>query len=152
MLLLRVAALITLAVVTTGSQITPLTLHFEKEYQLRNFFNLKVVLKQFDPSKDIGEYLQTDITSNTCSFRRESGELVIENQSGSSTAESYLGIGKVHNYAAIDIDIASQDGDVILALVHNDKTNRIVIKQTKNGALYIDILKAGCLSFSESYV
>jgi hypothetical protein len=131
---------------------TPEQLNFEKEYQIRNFFNLSIPLNKLDFTEDLingSGYSRMDITGSL-NFS-QSGEVLTVANTGNSRAESYLMMGKLYHYAAIDMDVASQNhagytANAILSL-HKDAQNRILIVQRDNDAhtktFSVEIFKNG---------
>jgi hypothetical protein len=117
----------------------PDQLHFEKEYQVRNFFNLSVPLNDLDLTGDVingSRYVRINI-AGALDFSQQDEHLTVAN-TGNERAESYLAMGKLYHYAAIDMDVASQNcvgytANAILSL-HKDAQNRILIVQRDNDA------------------
>ena len=65
-----------------AQQLSPLELHFEKDYQVRNFYNSKVILSQLDISNDsieIPTFKLMHVTSPGCEFKKSDGLLNISN-------------------------------------------------------------------------
>lgn len=64
----------------------PISLHFEKDYQVRNFYNSSVILSNLDLSTDIfdeSEYPKNHLTSPGCDFEQKDQSLHISNKYGS---------------------------------------------------------------------
>lgn len=131
--------------------IDPLFLHFKKDYQVRNFYNSSVELNKLDLSQDVlyeSLYPKLHLTSPGCDFKQNGQVLQISNNT-ISEQQSYIKIGKLYNYAAIDLDIQSQTnkygtGSVLLSLF-KDKANRIIISQNGIDAdnITLQIVKNG---------
>ncbi|MCK4750591.1 MAG: hypothetical protein KAT15_26215, partial [Bacteroidales bacterium] len=123
----------------------PLSLHFKKDYQVRNFYNSLVILSKLDLSQDVlneTNYPQMHLTSPGCNFKQNGHVLQISNNTASEQ-HSYINLGKLYNYAAIDLDIQSQTnkygtGSVLLSLF-KDKANRFIISQNDIDAENINI-------------
>jgi hypothetical protein len=142
-----------------ATKYTPDQLNFEKEYQVRNFFNLSVPLNKLDFTEDLmnsSQYPRMDI-AGSLSFNQSGEVLRIEN-TGNTRAESYLKMGKLYHYAAIDMDVASQNhagytANAILSL-HKDSQNRILIVQRDNDAdtkdFSVEIFKNGESVFAQN--
>lgn len=85
----------------------PLALHFQKDYQVRNFYNSSVSIGKLDFSQNVlneSLYPRIHFTSPGCAFEQNGQVLLISN--GSETVqESHLNLGELHNYAAIDMEI-----------------------------------------------
>jgi len=114
--------------------IKPTSLHFVKDYQVRNFYNSTVLLGKLDLTQDLSNesiYPKVHFTSPGCAFKQIDEVLKIFNHSN-TTQESYINLGKLYNYTAIDMDINKQNNssnvDALLSL-YKDKTNRFVIVQ-----------------------
>jgi len=133
--------------------IDPLSLHFKKDYQVRNFYNSSVELSKLDLSQDVLEdslYPKKHLTSPGCNFKQNGRMLQISNNTASEQ-HSYINLGKLYNYAAIDLDIQSQTnkygtGSVLLSLF-KDKANSFIISQndidTENVNITLQIIKNG---------
>ena len=111
-----------------------LSLHFEKEYEVRNFFNSSVPLRTLDFSD---EFPVVSLTDSGCVFSQNGAGLTIENPTG-KIQESYVRLGPLCNYAAVDLSIGSQQhagysANAVLAL-QQDRDNRILIVQRDAGA------------------
>ncbi|MDR0541428.1 MAG: hypothetical protein LBH19_04365, partial [Dysgonamonadaceae bacterium] len=140
----------------SASIYTPGQLNFEKEYQVRNFFNLSVPLDSLDFTEDlISRYSRIDL-AGSLDFN-QSGEVLNIVNTSNVRAESYLKMGKLYHYAAIDVDVASQNhagytANAILSL-HKDAQNRILIVQRDNDAgtktFTTEIFKNGISVFSK---
>ena len=131
----------------------PLSLHFKKDYQVRNFYNSSVLLSKLDLSQNVldeSTYSKTHLTSSGCDFQQNGQALKISNNS-EKVQESYINLGKLYNYAAIDFDIQSQahisgTANALLSFYQNEE-NRIVITQrdvdAENKKLTLEIVKNG---------
>ena len=142
-----------------GQPIDPLSLHFEKEYQVRNFYNSSVVLSELDLQEGplyVENLPKRHLTLPGCNFRQERGDLHIYNDS-ESPQESHITLGKLFNYAAIDLDIRSQKnvdyGASVLLSLQKDEANKIVLTQKKDETGYaviqLEIVKNSTNVFSE---
>lgn len=133
--------------------IDPLSLHFKKDYQVRNFYNSSVLLSKLDLTQNVLDetiYSKTHLTSSGCDFQQNGQALKISNNS-EKVQESYINLGKLYNYAAIDFDIQSQahksgTANALLSF-YQDEENRIVITQrdvdAENKKLTLEIVKNG---------
>jgi hypothetical protein len=138
---------------------TPNQLNFEKDYQVRNFFNLSVPLNQLDFTGDVtgnSQYARIDL-EGSLDFNQPEDVLILTNKSN-ARAESYLKMGELYHYAAIDLDVASQThagytANAILSL-HKDAQNRILIVQRDNDAgtktFTTEVFKNGVSVFSQT--
>jgi hypothetical protein len=134
-------------------------LNFEKDYQVRNFFNLSIPLNELDFTGDLvsnNQYARVDIAGSL--HFNQSGEVLTIENTGNARAESYLKMGKLYHYAAIDMDVAAQShagytANAILSL-HKDSQNRILIVQRDNDAgtktFTTEIFKEGVSVFSQN--
>ena len=98
---------ICLAINTHSQSYDPLSLQFTKEYQVRNFYNSSVLLSQIDLSQDVlneSIHPRLDLTSPGCELEQNGRVLQFSNSSGTDQ-ESYINLGPLYNYAAIDVDI-----------------------------------------------
>ena len=138
----------------------PLALHFFKDYQVRNFYNSSVTLDKLDLTLDISNetiYPKVHFTSPGCDFKQNRNVLLISNQS-ETVQQSYLNLGKLYNYAAIDLDIQSQTHKAASASVllsfFKDQDNRINMEQrdadAENKKITIEIIKNGLVEFNQS--
>ena len=135
-----------------------MSLHFTKDYQIRNFYNSSVLLNELDLSNDVlDESVSPAVhfTSPGCAFNQIGQVLEIYNNSGSEQ-ESYVNLGNLHNYAAIDMDIKEQShssgtASALLSLF-KDKDNRFVIAQRSIDAgdkqITLEIFKNSSIVFS----
>lgn len=136
----------------------PLSLHFKKDYQVRNFYNSSVTLDNRDFLNDMSDelkYPRKHLTSPGCEFKQNGGVLKIFNNSGTDQ-HSYFNLGKLHNYAAIDMDIQEQSNtsgtaSALLSL-YRDEDNRFVIDQRDidagNKHITLEIFKNGSSVFN----
>lgn len=122
-----------------GVSYTPMQLNFSKDYQIRNYFSSAILLNKLDLSTHVANndtYPRIDL-AGALTFSQTGQVLTISN-TGTTRAESYLKMGKLYHYAAIDMDIASQTNtsytaNAVLSL-YKDANNRIVIVQRDNDA------------------
>lgn len=133
--------------------LSPLDLHFKKDYQVRNFYNSSVLLSKLDLSQNVLDdliYPQSHLSAPGCDFRQDVQVLHISNNS-EAVQESYVNLGKLYNYAAIEIDIQKQThksatASAILSL-YKDDNNRFVITQRDidalNKKITLEIFKSG---------
>ncbi|MCK4920010.1 MAG: hypothetical protein KAS71_03130 [Bacteroidales bacterium] len=147
-----------LAINCFAQPIDPLSLHFIKDYQVRNFYNSSVVLSKLDLAQDVLDesiYPKTHLTSPGCDFKQQGGVLHISN-STTSGQRSYINLGKLYNYIAIDMDVLGQthksgNARVQLAFYINEENN-IVISQgdvdSENKKISLEIFKKGVLVFN----
>lgn len=113
---------------------TPMQLNFVKDYQVRNYFSSSILLNELDFATNLlnnSDYPRIDL-AGSLTFNQNGQVLTILNN-GNSRAESYLKMGKLYHYAAIDMDITSQNNtsysaNAVLSL-YKDASNRIVIVQ-----------------------
>ncbi|MDR0414412.1 MAG: InlB B-repeat-containing protein [Prevotellaceae bacterium] len=135
----------------------PEQLTFEKDGQVRNFFNLSVTLSELDFTEGLtGSDTSSRINvTGLLDFKLSGKTLSVEN-SGSGRAEGYVKMGKLYRYAAIDMEVAAQNhagytANAILAL-HRDAQNRILVVQRDNNAptktFSVEIFKNGKSVFS----
>lgn len=142
-----------LGVNSFAQSIDPLSLHFKKDYQVRNFYSSSVVLSKLDLSQDVlneSIYSKIHLTSPGCDFKQDGQVFQISNNSATQQ-ESYISLGKLYNYAAIDIDIKEQkhrsnNASALLSL-YRDNENRFVITQRDvdagNKQITLEIFKNG---------
>jgi hypothetical protein len=138
----------------------PLSLHFKKDYQVRNFYNSSVSLSKLDFSQDVlneSIYPKLHLTSPGCEFKQNGQVLEISNKSGTDQ-ESYINLGKLYNYVAIDLDIKEQShySNTASALLsfYKDIDNRFVIAQrdvdSENQKITLEIFKNGSSVLNQS--
>lgn len=145
--------LIFLGINSFAQTLDPLSLHFKKDYQVRNFYNSAVLLSKLDLSQDVlneSLYPKIHLTSPGCEFKQTGQALEIFNNS-ETIQQSYINLGKLYNYAAIDMDIKSQThksytANALLSF-YKDKDNRFVISQrdvdAENKKITLEIFKNG---------
>jgi hypothetical protein len=131
----------------------PLSLHFNKDYQVRNFYNSSVLLSKLDFSQNVLDetiYPKIHSTSPGCDFSQENQALHISNNSDAEQ-QSFINLGKLYNYAAIDFGIQSQTrktstANAVLSF-YKDKDNLFVITQRdvddENKKITLEIVKNG---------
>ena len=140
--------------------IDPLSLHFRKDYQVRNFYNSSVQLSKLDLSLTTLEesrYPTRHLTSPGCDFKLDDEQLHISNNT-KSEQHSYLDLGKLYNYAAIDLDIQTQKANSaqssVLLVLYKDEANKFILKQNAIGSadkrMVFEIVKEGELVFSQT--
>ena len=134
-----------LAINCIAQPLSPLELHFEKDYQVRNFYNSKVILSQLDISKDsteISSIRLMHVTYPGCKFKKSDGLLNISNNT-KENQESYINLGGIYNYSAIDFDLFNQKNGLSQAsgalLISKDKNNQLSVSQN-------------CLSFDKKEI
>jgi hypothetical protein len=118
----------------SAAPFTPDRLHFEKAYQVRHHFSLSAPLNALDFTEDLpgnSQHARIDL-AGALHFNPSDGALTLEN-TGTTRAESYLTLGRLYHYAAIDLDVAAQHSagytaNAILSL-HCDAQNRVVVVQ-----------------------
>ncbi len=131
----------------------PLSLHFQKEYQVRNSYNSFVTISKLDLSQDVlneSTYPRIHLTSPGCDFKQDGQVLLISNNSG-KVQESHINLGKLNNYAAIDLHIQEQSHGAhtasVLLSFYKDKDNRIVVSQNdidaENKQITLQVMKNG---------
>lgn len=137
---------------------TPLQLNFVKDYQVRNFFNSSVLLNKLDLTTEVlnsSVYSRID-QAGSLAFN-QTGQVLTLSNTGATTAESYLSMGKLYHYVAIDMDVFAQNNvgytaNAILSL-HKDARNRILIVQRDNDAgtktYTMEVFKDGASVFSK---
>ena len=120
---------------TPAQPFDPMSLHFKKDYQVRNFFSSSVTLSKLDLSHDVLDesfHPRKHFTSPGCQFKLKGHVLTISNNTGKDQ-HSYINLGELHNYAAIDMDIQGQSGISGTAsaqlMLYKDDENRFVIEQ-----------------------
>ena len=135
MKILNFSILFFLAINCIAQPLSPLELHFVKDYQVRNFYNSKVILSQLDISKDsleIPSFKLMHMTSPGCKFKKSDRLLNILNNT-KENQESYINLGGVYNYSAIDFDLFNQKKTLSLASgilsIFKDKNNQFRISQ-----------------------
>ncbi len=145
--------LIFLGINSFAQTLDPLSLHFKKDYQVRNFYNSAVLLSKLDLSQDVLDeslYPKIHLTSPGCAFKQTGQALEIFNNS-ETIQQSYISLGKLYNYAAIDMDIQGQNhksatANALLSF-YKDKDNRFVITQrdvdAENKKITLEIFKNG---------
>ena len=124
-----------LAINCIGQPLSPLDLHFEKDYQVRNFYNSQVILSQLNFSKEpmeISSLKLMHMTTPGCAFKRSGKVLIISNNT-LEKQESYFNLGKIYNYSAIDFDLFNQKSQLskasgVLSIFKN-KDNQFIISQ-----------------------
>jgi hypothetical protein len=138
----------------------PLSLHFTKDYQVRNFYSSSVTLSDLDLSQDVlneSLYPKMHLTSPGCDLQQNGRDLKFSNHT-EIVQETYINLGKLYNYAAIDMDISEQNlgssnSSVVLSL-YKDQGNRIVISQrvvdAENNKISLTILKDGSSVFNQT--
>ena len=134
--------------------VDPLSLHFKKDYQVRNFYNSSIELSKLDISQDVlneAWYPKIHITEPGCDFSQQGQVLQISNKTRSEQ-HSYISLGQLFNYAAIDLDIESNTnsfgtGSVLLSLF-KDQANHFIITQHNN--ITLEIIKEGVVVFAET--
>jgi len=146
-------SLICLGLNSFAQTFDPLSLHFKKDYQIRNFYNSSVLLSKLDLSQDVlneSIYPKVDLTSPGCDFKQDGEVLQISNNS-ETEQQSFVNLGKLYNYAAIDMDIRSQTHSSSFAKaqlsLYQDQDNRFVITQndvdSENRKITLEIFKNG---------
>ncbi len=134
----------------------PTSLHFQKDYQVRNFYNTSLTLSELDWSQDIldeSKHPRIHLTSPGCDFKQKGQALKISNKSGREQ-QSYIKLGKLYNYAAIDMDLQKQShkSGILNALLtlYKDEDNNFVIAQNSvdDGTIQItlEIFKEGTIN------
>ncbi len=161
---LSLTFLIPLLFVVPGSGLTqsinPLSLHFKKDYQVRNFYNSSVELSKLDFSQDILDeslYPKIHLTAPGCTFTQKENSLQLSNTT-ESEQHSFIHLGQLYNYAAIDLDIQAQRAKSGPATVHlslyQDQQNQFILSQqnadVEEGQLTLEIIKNGKLVSSET--
>jgi len=136
----------------------PLSLHFKKDYQVRNFYSSSLTLSKLDLSQDVlneSKYPKIHLTSPGCQLKQNDRDLQFSNIS-ETDQETYISLGKLYNYVAIDMDIREQKhcsytATAMLSLFL-DKDNRIVIAQrdgdAENKQITLEIFKNESSVFS----
>ena len=95
--------------------IPPQELHFIKDYQTRNFYNSQVILSELDFSKKIIDNPFVQFNHQTypgCDFRQQGASLFISNNE-KSIQQSFINLGKIFNYSAIDLEIEDQKEKIL---------------------------------------
>lgn len=120
-----------------AQSIPPKELHFIKDYQIRNFYNSQVILSQLDFSKNILDdplYKLNHQTLPGCDFKLQDGLLNISNNT-KTIQQSHINLGKIFNYAAIDMDIEAQNKKSSFATaslsIFKDNRNRLTVSQNQ---------------------
>ena len=142
-----------------SQSLDPLSLHFLKDYQLRNFYNLSVSLSKLDLSQDVlneSSYPQIHLTTPGCDFKQKGQVLQISNSS-KTEQQSYIKLGKLYNYAAIDMDIQKQSHKTstanALLTFYKDEDNSFVLTQrnveTGKQQFTLEIFKNGASVFRQ---
>jgi len=152
--------LICLGIYSFAQTRDPLSLHFKKDYQVRNFYNSSVLLSNLDLSHDVlneSLYPKIHLTSPGCDFKRDDQILLISNNT-KTEQKSFVNLGKLYNYAAIDLDIQSQTHKSNSASAqlsfYQDKDNSIVITQgdvdAENKKITLEIFKNSASVFNQT--
>lgn len=152
--------LIGLGLSACGQTYSPLALHFTKDYQVRNFYNSSVVVSKLDLSQDILDesiYPQIHLTSPGCDVKQD-GQVIRLSNSSETAQQSFVSLGKLYNYAAIDLDIQDQlhKSSTASALLSffKDEDNRFVITQrdidSGNKQITLEIIKHGTSVFNQT--
>ena len=139
--------------------IPPHELHFIKDYQTRNFYNSQVILSELDFSKKIIDNPLYEFNHQTypgCDFRQQGALLFISNNE-KSIQQSFISLGKIFNYSAIDLEIKNQKKKSSFATasisIFKDSLNRLTVsqKQLKSECKQIvfEIFKEGELVLNE---
>ena len=136
-----------------AQKLGPLDLHFKKDYQVRNFYNSKVLLSELEISKDFLEnslpnYIH--LTSPGCDFKKTRNLLNISNDT-EIRQESYINLGKVYNYSAIDFDIHNHKNNLssssAVLSIFKDKDNQLIVSQSFLGSnkkeILFEVIKGG---------
>ena len=136
-----------------AQKLGPLDLHFKKDYQVRNFYNSKVILSELEISKDFLEnslpnYIH--LTSPGCDFKKTRNLLNISNDT-EIRQESYINLGKVYNYSAIDFDIHNHKNNLssssAVLSIFKDKDNQLIVSQSFLGSnkkeILFEVIKGG---------
>ena len=151
---------ICLGIYSSAQPIDPLSLHFKKDYQVRNFYNSSVSLSKLDLDQDVldeANYPLMHLTSPGCTFKQNGQVLQISNNSGTEQ-QSYINLGKLYNYAAIDLDIQEQihntrNASALLSF-YKDKNNSFVLTQrdidSENKQITLEIFKKGSSVFNQT--
>lgn len=120
-----------------AQSIPPQELHFIKDYQIRNFYNSQVILSQLDFSKNILDdplYKVNHQTLPGCDFELQDGLLNISNNT-KTIQQSHINLGKIFNYAAIDMDIEAQNKKSSFATaslsIFKDNRKRLTVSQNQ---------------------
>lgn len=145
--------LICLGISSCAQTFSPLSLHFKKDYQVRNFYNSSVLLSKLDLSQDVLDesiYPKIHLSSPGCDFKQNGQVIQLSNNSGTEQ-QSFVSLGKLYNYAAIDMDIKGQihnspSASALLSF-YKDEDNRFVISQgdfdSGNKKVTLEIFKNG---------
>lgn len=149
--------LIFLAPISCTQTYSPLDLNFTKDYTVRNFYNSQVTLNELDLSVDVldeSKHPQMHLTSPGCAFTQNDTTLTLSNTTG-SVQESYISLGKVYNYAAIDLGIQEQSNTAkALLTLFKDQDNRIVLQQrdidASNKSISLEVTQNGSKVLSET--
>ena len=152
---------ICLGINSSAQPLDPLSLHFKKDYQVRNFYNSAVLLNKLDLSQNVSNkslYPRVHLTSPGCDFK-QSGQVLKVSNSSETQQESYISLGKLYNYAAIDIDIKEQSHNSnnasVLLSFYKDKNNRFIIGQGDVDAgkkmITLEIFKNGSSLLNQTF-
>jgi hypothetical protein len=152
--------LICLALNSFAQPIDPISLHFKKDYQVRNFYNSSVLLSKLDLSQNVSDesiYPKLHLTSPGCDFKQTGQVLQISNET-ETEQQSFIDLGKLYNYAAIDFDIQNQtnkSGNASAQLsFYQDEDNHFVISQrdfdSEDRKITLEIIKNGESVLSET--
>ena len=136
-----------------AQSIPPQELNFIKDYQIRNFYNSKVILSQLDFSEQIlysPSYKLNHISSPGCDFQQQNGLLYIYNNT-TTIQQSHINLGEIFNYSAIDMDIEAQNKKSSFATatlsIFKDNLNRLSVSQkqldSESKQIVFEIFKDG---------
>ncbi len=92
--------LICLGISSCAQTFSPLSLHFKKDYQVRNFYNSSVVLSKLDLSQDVLDesiYPKIHLSSPGCDFKQDGQVIQISNNSGTEQ-KSFVNLGKLYRW------------------------------------------------------
>ncbi|MBX2815074.1 MAG: hypothetical protein KTR24_03720 [Saprospiraceae bacterium] len=111
----------------------PLELEFDKVYQVRNFYNSAVELAKFDLTLDEwneAKHPLLHLTEPGCMLSQRDRVLTFSNPTPYEQ-KSYASLGKLVNYAAIDLDIpvTPSSGSTHLSLCNNVENHFTVSSQ-----------------------
>lgn len=153
-------ALICLGITSCSQTLSPLSLHFKKDYQVRNFYNSSVVLSKLDFSKDVldeSNYPKIHLSSPGCDFK-QNGQFIELSNNSETEQQSFVSLGNLYNFAAIDMDIKghihnSSTASALLSF-YKDKGNRFVITQrdfdSGSKKVILEIIKNGATVFHQT--